>query len=98
MTQVRRTVSLSVELAAVLNQMAFDRKESTSALIEMLLREHPLVARDVDLMRMEADIEDFGVRPRKGSPLYELMTRPRPTASASDAEPPKTRRKGTAHP
>ena len=98
MTQVRRTVSLSEELAIVTNQMAFDRHESLSAFFEMLLREHPLVAKQIELVRMDAELEDYGVRPRKGTRGYELMLRHLTPASASGEEPPKPRRKGSAHP
>ena len=98
MTQVRRTVSLSRELDVNLSFIARHRGESLSALMEMLLREHPIVSKQIEMSRFEDSIDDYGLRPRKGTPMYEMLTRAPVQASASGEAPPKTRRKGAAQP
>lgn len=51
---VRRiSLSMTGELAAALDRIAADRDESRSSVVEMLLREHALVASAVDLVRQE---------------------------------------------
>jgi len=98
MTQVRRTVSLSQELDVNFAILARRRNESFSSLLEMLLREHPLVAKEIEHGRLEESIEDFGIVPRKGSPLRELMEARMRDASASGGESPNKRRKGASQP
>ena len=53
MSQVRRTISLSVELDDALVALALGRGESVSALLETLLREHGLVRHSVEMGRLE---------------------------------------------
>lgn len=98
MTQVRRTVSLSRELDINLAELARKRSESLSALLETLLREHPLVVKEIEFTRLDTSISDFGARPFKGSALYEAATARLQQASSSGEGSPKTRRKGAAHP
>ena len=47
MTTAKFSISLTPELAEVLSRMAKERKEDRSRLIEMLLRENPLVGRAI---------------------------------------------------
>jgi hypothetical protein len=98
MTQVRRTVSLSRELDVNLSFIARQRGESLSALLEMLLREHPLVDKEIQDGRLEDSFEDFGIRPRKGTRVHEMLTARSPPPSSSGAAPPTPRKKGAAHP
>jgi hypothetical protein len=98
MTQVRRTISLSQELDVNFAILARRRNESFSSLLEMLLREHPLVSKEIEHGRLEESIEDFGLVPRKGSQLRELMEARMREAAASGAESPNRRRKGATQP
>lgn len=47
----RMTVSVSDELVQALDALAKRRNESRSSLVELLLREHPLLARQVQVGR-----------------------------------------------
>ena len=98
MTQIRRTISISRELDVNLEIIARRRQESLSALIEVLLREHRLVDREIQQGRLEDSIDDFGIVPRKGSPERELMEARTKESAASGGESPKPRRKGAARP
>lgn len=98
MTQVRRTVSLSLEFDVNFAILAEKRSESFSSLLEMLLREHPLVIKEIEAGRLEESIEDFGIIPRKGSPAREALDARMKEAAASGGESPKSRRKGAPQP
>lgn len=50
----RITVALSNELAEALDELAGQRGESRSGLVEMLLRENPYVQSTVDRLRRRA--------------------------------------------
>lgn len=98
MTQIRRTISWSRELDVNLSVLSSKRHESLSALLEMLLREHPLVNAEIEQGRLEDSIEDFGLVPRKGTAMRELMESRMREAGASGGESPNKRRKGGAQP
>jgi hypothetical protein len=98
MTQVRRTLSWSRELDVNLNVLARKRHESLSALLEMLLREHPLVNREVEQGRLEDSIEDFGLVPSTRSPMRAIMEARMKEADASGEGSPKTRKRGASQP
>lgn len=98
MTQVARTVSISMELDVNLRVLMRKRNESLSSLVELLLREHPLVDKEIQQGRLEDSIEDFGIVPRKGSPLRDLMEARMKEDAASGAAPPKPRRKSAVRP
>ena len=98
MSQIRRTVSLSRELDGALGFLARQREASLSSFVELLLREHPLVHREIETGRMEDKLTDFGLVPSKGSALRASMEGRMKQASASGAGSPRTRRKGAAHP
>jgi hypothetical protein len=98
MGQIRRTVSLSTELHDAVSLLAADRGESFSAVVEMALRENPLVRDSVELVRMEAKIEDYGIRPGKDTPFRSRVLENLKAASASGESPPKPRRRGAVRP
>lgn len=98
MTQVRRTVSLSHELDVNVAFLSKKRRESYSALLEMLLREHPLVNKEIEQGRLEDSIEDFGLIPSQRSPLRAVMAARLKEADASGGASPKTRKKGATQP
>lgn len=98
MTQVRRTISISHELDVNLDFMAGDRQVSLSALVEMLLREHSLVDKQIQLSRLEDSLEDFGVVPSKTGPLRHIREAGPAPHAASDGASPKPRRKTAARP
>jgi hypothetical protein len=56
MVVARRCLSLSFELDSALLILSIQRRQSISAVVEMLLREHALVRREIELVRMERDL------------------------------------------
>ncbi len=95
MTVVRRCVSLSFELDQALVSLATSRRESVSALVETLLREHKLVRDDIELGRLEMALPDGPwALPGPGSHLREILKEAEAKASTSGAKPPsRSRRK-----
>jgi hypothetical protein len=53
MTVARRCLSLSIELDSALLTLSLERSQSISSVVEMLLREHPLVREGIEIDRME---------------------------------------------
>lgn len=100
MTAIRRCVSLSPELDGALMALGATRNESVSALVETLLREHPLVRESVEMGRLEAALPDGPwAFPSAGSPLRAILKEAAAKASASGARPPsRPRRKAGSIP
>ncbi len=55
MTSTKFSISVTAELAGALAQLAKERRDDRSRLIEMLLRENPLVAAKVSALRGPAN-------------------------------------------
>lgn len=53
MAVARRCLSLSIELDSALLVLSIERRESISSVVEMLLREHPLIREGIEIDRME---------------------------------------------
>lgn len=69
MTVAKLSISLSPELAAVLDILADEQGLDRSRLIEVLLREHPLVSTQVQRRRLEAAVPPL----KKGRSVEDLM-------------------------
>ena len=73
MSTSRRCVSLTPELDGALMGLAWSRRESVSALVETLLREHALVREEILLARMEEKLPDIIAVPGRKSPLRKAI-------------------------
>jgi len=70
------------------------RNESVSALVETLLREHPLVRESVEIGRLEAALpEGPWALPRHGSYAWKLLKEAEAKAAASGARTPSRARR-----
>jgi hypothetical protein len=68
MPVARRSISISFELDESLEVIAIHKQLPKSKVIEMLLREHPLVRKQVELGRLEENISVFAVSSRHHLP------------------------------
>jgi hypothetical protein len=67
MVVARRCLSLSIELDSALLVLSIQRRESISSVVEMLLREHPLVHDGIEIGRMEESLPN--VMAASGRPI-----------------------------
>ena len=65
MPVARRSISLSFELDQTLGAIALQKRLARSKVIELLLREHPLVKDTIEDIRLEERVSVFAVRSNK---------------------------------
>ena len=68
MPVARRSISLTLELDQALYVLSLRKRLPISKVIEILLREHPLVQREVETGRLEEGISVFAVSSRQRAP------------------------------
>lgn len=87
MTVVRTSISMSLELDEALSSLRIGARQSKSKLIETLLRENPLVQREIGLIRDEQQFTVFAA-PRPEAMAHVRAAKARRLASPSGAGSP----------